>query len=157
PRRPLVSRRKCHKFSQRLSLFCSGRPVTPNWNAKIEQDLRSKSREELADLVWSLAQRFPQIYQEFRERIALREGDAGGLWAEARGEIRKVTSERAWQSGWTGEGHTPDYSRIRRRLERLLELGHADEVVPLGRELIELGMRQVGESDDEGHTAWELA
>ena len=25
-----MSRRKCHKFSQRLSLFCSGRPVTPN-------------------------------------------------------------------------------------------------------------------------------
>jgi uncharacterized Zn finger protein len=102
--------------------------------------------------VWSLAQRFPQIYQELRERIALQEGDVEHLLAEARREIRQVTSELAWQNHWTGEGHIPDYSKIRHRFERLLELGHADEVVSLGREFIQQGMRQVGESHDEGET-----
>jgi uncharacterized Zn finger protein len=131
-------------------------PAPVNWNQRIEQEIRKRSREELADLVWSLTQRFPELYQEFRERIALREGDVKHLVAEARGEIKKVTSEHAWRSGWTGEGHTPDFSRIQHRLERLLELGHADEVVSLGRELIESGFRQVGESDDEGDTASEL-
>jgi uncharacterized Zn finger protein len=64
-----------------------------NWNEKIEQDIRAKPQKELADLVWSLTQRFPEVYQEFRERIALREGDVDRLVAEARREIRQVTSE----------------------------------------------------------------
>ena len=121
----------------------SGRRATRghpgNWDDKIEQHLRAKSQGELADLVWSLTRRFPEIYQEFRERIALQEGDVDRLLAEARREIRQVTSEPAWRNHWNGEGHTPDYSRIRHRFERLLELGHADEVVSLGREFIRAG------------------
>jgi uncharacterized Zn finger protein len=128
-----------------------------NWDDKIEQHLRAKSQAELADLVWSLVRRFPEIYQEFRERIALQEGDVGRLVAEARREIRQVTSETAWQNDWTGEGHIPDYSKIRHRFERLLELGHADDVVSLGRELIAQGLRQIGEAHDEGDTATAFA
>ena len=128
-----------------------------NWDEKIEQHLRAKSQGELADLVWSLVQRFPEIYQEFRERIALQEGDVGRLVAEARREIRNVTSETAWQDEWTGEGYIPDYSKIRHRFERLLELGHADDVVSLGREFITQGLRQLGEAQDEGDTATSFA
>lgn len=131
--------------------------VAVDWNDKIEQHLRAKSQGELADLVWSLVRRFPEIYQEFRERIALQEGDIGRLVAEARREIRQVTSELAWSNHWNNEGHIPDYSRIKHRFERLLELGNADEVVSLGRELIRQGMQQVGESHDEGETATALA
>jgi uncharacterized Zn finger protein len=134
------------------------RGATPaSWDDKIEQHLRAKSQSELADLVWSLTRRFPEIYQEFRERIALQEGDVARLLAEARREIRQVTSEPAWRNHWNDEGHTPDYSRIRHRFERLLELGHADEVVSLGREFIQQGLRQVGESHDEGETATAFA
>jgi uncharacterized Zn finger protein len=128
-----------------------------NWDGKIEQHLRAKSQGELADLVWSLVQRFPEIYQEFRERIALQEGDVGRLVAKARGEIRQVTSEPAWQNKWNDEGHIPNYSRIKHRFERLLELGHADDVVSLGREFLREGLGQVGESHDEGETATAFA
>ena len=128
-----------------------------HWDDKIEQHLRAKSQGELADLVWSLVRRFPEIYQEFRERIALQEGDVGRLVAEARREIRQVTSEVAWQNDWTGEGHIPDYSKIQHRFERLLELGHADDVVSLGREFIVQGLRQIGEAHDEGDTATAFA
>ena len=127
-----------------------------NWDAKIEQEIRSKTQGELADLAWSLVRRFPEVYQEFRERIALRQGDVAQLLAEARREIRRVTSEPAWQNHWNGEGSLPDYSRIRHRLERLLDQDHADEVVSLGRDLIDKGMQQVGESHDEGETAMAL-
>ncbi len=124
-----------------------------NWDDKIEQHLRAKTQGELADLVWSLTRRFPEIYQEFRERIALQEGNVERLVAEARRAIRQVTSEPAWRNDWTGDGHIPDYSKIRHRFERLLELGHADEVVSLGREFLQRGMEQVGQSHDEGDTA----
>jgi uncharacterized Zn finger protein len=42
------------------------------------------------------------------------------------------------------------------KLETLLKTGHPDEVLKLGKELIELGNRQIGESDDEGETATEI-
>jgi len=123
-----------------------------DWDDKIERHIRAKSHEELADLVWSLVQRFPEIRQEFRERISLKEGDVDRLAAEARREIGRVTSEIAWRNSWTGEGFTPDYGKIQHRFERLLDLGHADEVVSLGREFIAKGLSQIGESHDEGET-----
>src|SRR5262249_12412958 len=61
--------------------------------------------------------------------------------------------EPAWQDDWNDEGIIPDYSKIQHRFERLLELGHADEVVSLGREFITQGLRQLGEAHDEGDTA----
>lgn len=88
-----------------------------------------------------MTQRFPEVYQEFRERLALQDGNVSRLLADARREIREVTSESAWQDDWGGGGHTPDYSKIQHRLDRLLDLGHADEVVSLGRDLLREGLR----------------
>jgi len=127
------------------------------WDEKIRQHIRAKSADELAELVCSFVERFPELREEFKERIALSEGDVDRLVAQARRELREVTSEIGWQNPWQGEGHTPDYSRLKHRLERLLELGHADAVVELGRELIPRAMVQVGHSDDEGETAMAVA
>ncbi|MEX2093535.1 MAG: hypothetical protein WD971_12700 [Pirellulales bacterium] len=128
-----------------------------DWDQKIKTHVEQKSREDLAGLVWSLVERFPELRQEFQERIALGAGDVDQLLAAARRELRSVTGELGWQNHWKGEGHTPSYSRLKHRLERLAELGHCDEVVELGRELVERGMEQVGQSDDEGETAMELS
>jgi uncharacterized Zn finger protein len=120
---------------------------------RIWRHIEAKSREELAELVWSLTKRFPELREEFRERIALGEGDAERLAAQTRQELRRVTSEAGWRNNWTGEGHTPDYSRLKHRWERVIELGHPDAVVQLGQELIARGTEQIGQSDDEGETA----
>jgi uncharacterized Zn finger protein len=130
----------------------SGRRTRSDWDAKIREHIQAKSREELAELVGSLVERFPELREEFRERIALQEGDADRLIVQARRELRSVTAEDGWRHHWSDEGHTPDYSRLCHRLERLAELGCADAVVDLGRELIERGMEQVGRSHDEGET-----
>lgn len=128
-----------------------------NWGAQIEQHIREKSQPELADLVWQFVNRFPELFQEFRERLALQRGDVAQLLREARRELREVTSRPGYRRHWGGESYFPDYSGLRRRMERLVELGHADEVVALGRELVEAGMSQVGQSNDEGETGQELA
>lgn len=119
---------------------------------KIERHIRAKGREELADLVWSLIQRFPELREEFRERIALGEGNVDRLITEARRELNRVTAEPGWVNSWSGEGNVPDYSKLIHRLERLLLGGHADAVVELGREIIECGNEQIGQSNDEGET-----
>ena len=120
---------------------------------RIRRYIDAKSREELAELVWSFTTRFPELRDELRERIALGEGDVEHLVAQARQELKRVTSETGWRNKWTGEGHTPNYSRLKHRLERLIELGHPDAVVKLGQEIIAHGMEQIGQSDDEGETA----
>lgn len=124
---------------------------------KIRKHINAKSREELAELVWSLARRFPDLREEFRERIALGEGDADRLISEARKELRKATSEPGWRNYWKGEGYTPDFSRLARYLDRMVELGHADAVVKLSREIMSRGMEMIGQSNDEGETATAFA
>jgi uncharacterized Zn finger protein len=143
--------------SRKTSSTSRPKPGPVDWDAKIEAHLRSKSREELADLAWSLVKRFPTAYAEFRERLSLRDSDVDGLVAEARRAIKKATAEPVWRNNWTGEGNSTDYGPVRKRLERLLELGHADEVVALGREFLRRGMEQIGSSHDEGETASDFA
>jgi uncharacterized Zn finger protein len=131
----------------------SGRKTLQASNEKIRKHIEAKSHEELVELLWALTERFPELYEEFRDRIALGEGNVDRLVTEARKEIRRVSSEAGWVNSWTGEGQTPDYSRVKHRLERLLELGHPDAVVRLGKELMTLGNEQIGQSNDEGETA----
>jgi uncharacterized Zn finger protein len=120
---------------------------------KIRKQLEAKSREELVELVWSLTERFPELREKLADRIALGEGNVDRLVTETRKELRLVASEAGWRNSWTGEGQTPDYSLVKHRLERLLELGHPDAVVRLGTEIMTLGNEQIGQSNDEGETA----
>jgi uncharacterized Zn finger protein len=124
---------------------------------KIRKHIDAKSREELVDLVWSLTQRFPELREDFCERIALNEGDADRLIVGARKELRRATSEPGWRNYWKGTGYTPDFGRLARYLDRMVELGQADAVVKLSREIIARGMEQIGQSNDEGETATSFA
>jgi len=130
----------------------ASKKTRPTSDEKIREHIESKSREELVELVWSLTGRFPELREEFRDRIALGEGDVDLLVKQARQELKRVTSETGWRNSWTGDGYTPDYSRLRQRLERLLELGHPDAVVRLAPEIMTLGIEQISQSNDEGET-----
>jgi uncharacterized Zn finger protein len=138
---------------RRARLTGAGKKAGQTSDEKIRKHIHAKSHEELAALVWSLTERFPEVREEFRDRIALGEGDVDRLVTQARKELKRAASESGWRNSWTGEGHTPDYSRLKHRLERLLELGHPDAVVRLGPEILALGMEQIGQSNDEGETA----
>jgi uncharacterized Zn finger protein len=143
--------------ARRTHIPGAGRKAQQVTDEKIRSHINAKSREELAALLWALTQRFPELHEELRDRIALGEGDMDRLVAQARKELKRVCSEAGWRNNWTGEGHTPDYSRLKHRLERLLESGHADAVANLGPEIMALGMEQIGQSNDEGETAEALA
>jgi uncharacterized Zn finger protein len=133
------------------------RRTSSQWNQLIESHIRSKSREELADLLWSLVKRFPELRDEFQERLLLAEGDAGRLVDEAWSEMRSVTEEIGWRNHWEDDGYIPDYTRLQHRLERLVEMGHCNQVAELGRELIRRGIQQIEQSHDEGETGMALA
>lgn len=131
----------------------SGKKTRKATDEKIRKHIEAKSREELVELLWSLTERFPELREAFSDRVALGEGDIDRMVTEARKELRLVASQAGWRNSWTGEAQTPDYSRVKQRLERLLELGHPDAVVRLGTEIMTLGNEQIGQSNDEGETA----
>jgi uncharacterized Zn finger protein len=119
--------------------------------------LEGLTKEQLVDLLVDLAQRFPEAQSALEARRTLATGSVAQLVRDTRRMIASVSADLGWRNEWDGAGFTPDYSEIRDRLELLLRQGYADQVVALGEELLDAGLRQVEQSHDEGETAMEVA
>jgi uncharacterized Zn finger protein len=122
----------------------------------IDGFLKGKTKAQLIDLIHDLAGQYPEMARDLSDRKQLISGNTKTLVTRLRREIRDIGNEPGWQNYWNGEGYTPDYSGIRKKLETLLKAGHTDEVLTLGRELVTTGTSQVEESHDEGETAMEI-
>ena len=122
-------------------------------DSDIRGHLASKSSDDLVDIVMQVCGRDPEIRKALVDECALAGGRFDELLAESLEEMRSLTAEEAWQNAWTGAGHLPDYGGFEKRLKTLLEHGQADAIVQLGEEFIQLGVDQIGQSDDEGETA----
>jgi uncharacterized Zn finger protein len=134
-----------------------GTAASVNIQKEINTFLKDKTKTQLIKLINELAEQFPGMAQTLADRKQLTSGDTKALVTRLRREIREIGDEEGWQNYWEGEGHTPDYSGIRIKLEALVKSGHTDEVLSLGKELIQCGTRQVEESHDEGETGMEVA
>jgi uncharacterized Zn finger protein len=122
----------------------------------IDGFLKGKTKAQLIDLIHDLAGQYPEMARDLSDRKQLISGNTKTLVTRLRREIRDIGNEPGRQNYWNGEGYTPDYSGIRKKLETLLKAGHTDEVLTLGRELVTTGTSQVEESHDEGETAMEI-
>ncbi|MHB9149471.1 MAG: SWIM zinc finger family protein [Thermoleophilia bacterium] len=131
--------------------------LSPNAGQEIDAFLKGKTKARLIGLVHEIAEQYPEVAQDLADRRRILSGDTHTLVTRLRREIRDIGAKPGWRNYWDGEGYTPDYSGIRKKLEVLLKEGYANEVLILGRELLTTGARQVEESDDEGETAGEVA
>ncbi|MBL8793817.1 MAG: SWIM zinc finger domain-containing protein [Planctomycetia bacterium] len=111
---------------------------------------------ELVRFLLDFAQRHSVIAADLNDRAALAQGQTGELVREARKEITQLTRQPAWRNHWSGEGESPDYSRLETRFEQLLQAGEADALLDLGEQLFEAGQEQIGASHDEGETAEQI-
>ena len=123
----------------------------------VRQRIEGMSRDQLVEFVINLVKEYPEIGRKIEEEESLKAGRVTKVVRSIRAEIEDVTSEPAWANYWSGEGSIPDYSRVRERLQSLLNSGHADEVVELGKYLWRLGNKQVESSDDEGETGSQIS
>jgi uncharacterized Zn finger protein len=119
--------------------------------------LESKTKSELIQLFLEVADRHSVLCMDLLDRKRLESGRAQPIIKRVRHLIQEVSSEPGWRNYWRGEGHTPDYSEIRTKLQELLSAGHADEVLSLGAELMKAGQRQVESSHDDGETGEEIS
>jgi len=133
------------------------RGASVNVQKEMKSFLKDKTKPQLIELINELAKQHPEMAQHLADRKQLTSGNTKALVVRLRREIREIGDEEGWRDYWRGEGHTPDYSGIRTKLEALLKSGYADGVLSLGRELLQSGTRQVEESSDEGETAMEVA
>lgn len=119
--------------------------------------LEKQGKDQLITLLETIAERYPSAKDFLIDHFQLALGEVEKLVHSTRKEIVRLSAEPGWRNSWSGEGETPDYSEVRHRLEMLLSRGHADEVIGLGKKLLEAGTRQVEQSDDEGETQAEIA
>jgi uncharacterized Zn finger protein len=132
-----------------------GKKAKGNKEGSLRAYLEGLPAGELVNLVLRFAEDHPEIAEGLSERMALAAGKTGELLRQARKEMTRVTGERGDWDDWHG-GFVADYSGLQRRLKDLLELGQADAVIELGRELFQRGVEQVEQSQDEGETAGQL-
>lgn len=123
----------------------------------IQAFLKQQTKAQLIALVEDLAERYPVVRETLQDQQDLSKGTVKRMVNTLKKEIRELSSKPGWRNYWNDEGYTPDYSRVKDRLETLLARGHADEVVALGTEVLNAGTRQVGMSDDEGETSYEIS
>jgi uncharacterized Zn finger protein len=119
--------------------------------------LESKTKSELIRLFLEVANRHSVLCMDLLDRKRLESGRAQPIIKRLRYLIQEVSSEPGWRNYWRGEGHTPDYSEIRTKLQEMLSAGHADDVLSLGAELMKAGQRQVESSHDDGETGEEIS
>ncbi len=124
---------------------------------KLDDYLRKKSKEEILDLVEGILARHPEIREEMEYKARIASSKPSVLAKAVEREIEKASSEQGWQNHWKHTGYTPDYSRVRNGLQKLLDEGHTDDVMRLGEKLFSAGINQVEQSNDEGETADEVA
>ncbi|MBC8426067.1 SWIM zinc finger domain-containing protein [bacterium] len=124
---------------------------------EIDALLKGRTKSQFVDLLHEIMTTYPEVARDLSERAWLAAGNAEALATSLRREIRSVGDDVGWQDDWRDEGHTPDYSGIRRKLQALLEAGQADEMLALAEELLDTGTDQVGHSHDDGETAMEIA
>jgi len=139
----------------------TGNSVSKKGGKSIPPDLRGflegQTKEQLITLVKDLSERYPSVRKDLQDRENLSKGSVKRIVASVRKEIQELSSEPGWRNHWNNEGYVPDYSRVKNRLESLRANGHANEVVALGKELLEAGVRQLEMSDDEGETGIEIS
>jgi uncharacterized Zn finger protein len=119
--------------------------------------LEQQNKEQLIALIEELAGKHSIIRGALQDRYDLSKGSVRKMVNAVRKEIHELSEEPGWTNHWRGEGHIPDYSRVKDRMNALLKQGYADEVFTLGRELLEAGIRQVEMSHDEGETGMEIS
>ena len=123
----------------------------------LDSYLRALDKVRLVALVQRACAAHPEFRAEIVHGRALAGGDHSAVVRQVRDEIADASSHEAWCDDWSGRGSAPDYSRVQSGLERLLDDGHADAVVELGKELFRAGQEQLGRVHDHGATSMEIA
>jgi uncharacterized Zn finger protein len=129
----------------------------PQEGKSVSSLLRGRSKNELIEMLSEILRRNPEIREEIQFKSAIKTTSVSSLVKAVTREIDKATVEPEWEDYRDKRWESPDYSRVRAGLEKLLVSGHADEVVELGEKLFLAATEQVGQFDDDGYISMEVS
>ncbi len=144
----------------RLSVYGLADELDSEFDIDVEEArtaLKAMTKAQLIEWALGVVTDHPSIFDSLPSKALPGDDVVDKTVARLRQQIRKTGDERGWQDNWNNDGYIPDYSPIQKQLEKLLGGGHIEVILELGEELFSLGITQVGESDDEGETASEIA
>jgi uncharacterized Zn finger protein len=118
--------------------------------------VEAKPHAQLVALVLNLAASHPALAKQLQDESLLASGDAAQLIDAARREIRSLTAKQSWWRHWERRGSLPNFDPLREKFERLQQFGLANHLLELGVELLQRGIKQVEQSDDDGHVSSEI-
>lgn len=131
-------------------------PEEDRIDGSLNDFLKKQKKDTLIIIINDLAARYPDVRVALMDQQALSGGSIKSIVDRVRSEIRVLGAEPAWHDPWEDEDDLPDYSRVGERLEALLNKGHAEEVLSLGKELLEAGTKQIEMSHDDGELSWTI-
>ena len=97
--------------------------------------LEKQTKAQLVELLDELTRAFPDVREFLEDRRKVRSGNASVLLKAIRKEIADIREEPDWDE-YEREYQPMSFNRLKTYLQALLLAGHADEAIPLGKELI---------------------
>ena len=97
--------------------------------------LEKQTKAQLVELLHELTKAFPDVREFLEDRRKVRSGNASVLLKAIRKEIADIREEPDWDD-YEREYQPMSFNRLKTYLQALLLAGHADEAIPLGKELI---------------------
>lgn len=99
--------------------------------------LEKQTKAQLVELLDELTDAFPDVREFLEDRRKVRSGNASTLLKAIRQEIADIREGPDWDEYEYDQEYQPvNFNRLKTYLQALLIAGHADEAIPLGKELI---------------------
>ena len=118
--------------------------------------LKKQTKAQLIELLDELTKAFPDVREFLEDRRNVRSGNADTLLKAIRKEIADIREEPDWDE-YEREYQPVSFNRLKTYLQALLLAGHADEAIPLGKELINAVNFALETYDIEGDIIDEVA
>lgn len=119
--------------------------------------LEQLEKPELIEILTTFAKRDSILGKYLRDRQSFSsenlEGVIGGIYSELDELWRKMKSSDFWS--YEGED-LPDFSEMQVRMESLLDSGHPDELLDIGKELMDR-YKEIEEYDEEGDIGTQIS
>ncbi|HEY3361333.1 MAG TPA: SWIM zinc finger domain-containing protein [Methanosarcina sp.] len=126
-----------------------------SWNPR--EYLEKLEKKELIEILTTFAKKDNMLGRYMRDRHSLSsenpEGVIGGIYSE----LDELWRELKSYDFWTYEGEEmPDFSGVQVRLESLLDSGHPEELLDIGKELMDR-YKEIEEYDEEGDIGTQIS
>ncbi|WP_292391251.1 SWIM zinc finger family protein [Methanosarcina sp. UBA5] len=123
----------------------------------LREYLEKLDKPELIEILTTFAKKDNMLgrYLKDRQNLASEnpEGVIGGIYSE----LDEIWRELKSSDFWTYEGEEmPDFSEVQVRLESLLDSGHPDELLDIGKELMDR-YKEIEEYDEEGDIGTQIS